>query len=60
MLKKFIILVILISSVLALTGLLMELVFHIPTALYLTIYATFFGIIPGGLALLVLTTGRKD
>jgi hypothetical protein len=60
MLKKFIILVILISSVLALTGLLMELVFHISTALYLTIYATFFGIIPGGLALLVLTIGRKD
>ena len=60
MLKKFIILVILISSALALIGVLLELVFHRSTALYLTIYATFLGLIPGGLALMVLTMGRKE
>jgi uncharacterized membrane protein AbrB (regulator of aidB expression) len=60
MLKKFVILVILISLVLALIGIVQQLIFHRSNWLYLTIYATLLGIIPGALALMVLTIGKKD
>jgi magnesium-transporting ATPase (P-type) len=58
MLKRFILLVFFCSIALVGFSFVMQ-IFHKPW-LYLTIYATILGLIPSGLAYLVLTVGRKN
>lgn len=57
--RKFLLIVILISAILIIVGLVQELIFNQVSWLYLSIYVAFFGIIPSVIFLIIFTISQK-